>query len=43
MLRKSSSCIPKQMEAKVDSELKACHETRPGALVEDKYSMMLKH
>ena len=43
MLCKSSSCIPKQMEAKVDSELKAWHKTRPGALVEDKYSMMLKN
>ena len=31
------------MEAKVDSELKAWHKTRPGALVEDKYSMMLKN
>ena len=31
------------MEEKVDSELKACHETRTGALVADKYSMMLKH
>ena len=30
-------------EAKVDSELKICHRTRPGALVEDKYIMVLKH
>ena len=30
-------------EAKVDSELKACHETRLGALTEDKYAMALKH
>ena len=30
-------------EAKVNGELKACHETRPGALVEDKYAMVLKH
>ena len=30
-------------ETKVNSELKACHETRPGALVEDKYAMALKH
>ena len=29
--------------AKVDSELKICHKTRPGALVEDKYIMVLKH
>ena len=28
---------------KVDTELKACHETRPSALVEDKYAMTLKH
>ena len=30
-------------EAKVDSELKACHEIRLGALTEDKYAMALKH
>ena len=30
-------------EAKVDSELKGCHETRPGVLVEDKHAMALKH
>ena len=30
-------------EAKVDSEFKACHETKPGALIEDKYAMALKH
>ena len=30
-------------EAEVDSELKACHQTRPGAFVEDKYAMALNH
>ena len=30
-------------EAKVDSEWKACHETRPGPLVEDRYAIPLKH
>ena len=30
-------------EAKVSSELKACHETRPCPLVEDKYEMARKH
>lgn len=30
-------------EAKVDSELKTCHETRPSALVEDKHAVALKH
>ena len=29
-------------EAKVESELKACHETRAGVLVEDKYAMAPK-
>ena len=32
-----------KLEAKVDSELKVYHETKPGALVEDKYAMVLKH
>ena len=30
-------------EAKVDSELKACHEERFSALVGDKYAMVLKN
>ena len=30
-------------KAKVDSELKPYHETRPGALVKDKYAVALKH
>ena len=29
-------------ETEVDNELKAYHETRPGALIEDKYAMALK-
>ena len=30
-------------EEKVDSELKGWHKTRPGALVEHQYSIVLKH
>ena len=30
-------------KAKVDSELKACHERRRCTLVEDKYAVALKH
>lgn len=30
-----------QWEVKVDSQLKACHETRPCALADDKYTMAL--
>ena len=36
-------CIKSKWKAKVDSELKACHEIRPCTLVEDKYAMALKH
>ena len=32
-----------EWEANVDSKLTVCHETRPGALVEDKYAMALKY
>ena len=28
---------------KIESELKASHETRPGALVQEKYAMVLKY
>ena len=31
------------LSANVDSRLTVCHETRPGALVEDKYAMTLKY
>ena len=32
-----------KQETKVDSELKSCHKTRPGAFAKDKYPMALEH
>ena len=32
-----------QWNVKVESELKARHEIRPGALLQDKYAMVLKY
>ena len=32
-----------EWDVKIESELKASHETRPGALVQDKYAMVLKY
>ena len=32
-----------EWDAKIESELKARHQTIPGALVQDKYAMVLKY
>ena len=31
-----------EWDVKIESELKAIYETRPGALAQDKYAMVLK-
>ena len=38
---RSIHVLQSQWEAKVDGELKACHETRPDALADDKYTIVL--